>query len=755
MKMKNAKKKIIVLSSIILFLILGIFIFLNTDKSPILSKIEYSGAYADKNGDLMKVFLTSDEKYRIYKPITEYPANFIQLLLEQEDKRFFEHNGVNPISVIRATFSTYILKSRVIGASTITMQTAKLVYKINSHSIFGKLKQIAYSYRLEFNHSKQEILEAYLNLAPCGKNIEGFESASWYFFGHSIHESTFDEQVMLCVLPQNPVKRCPSRLKFPDELKEAMNRLSKTADENKIELVCRFPETALHFSRLLNQKLELKNKPQKIIRTSINPILQKLVEDKLQYYVNSHASIGIENACAMLVDSKSMKIVSYVGSASFYDNSILGQIDGNISRRSPGSTLKPFIYALALEQGIIHSKTLLKDVPTSFSEYAPDNYGNDFKGPIKAEEALVQSRNIPAVSLAREIKNPDLYDFLQNAGIENLREKSNYGLSIVLGSAEITPFEEAKLYCSILNNGIEKKLEIVANDLEKELFRIDNFEEKEILTAESSFVVKKMLENNQPPNVRSQKVDWCNVGFKTGTSIGFKDAWTSGFFGDYVLIVWVGNFDGKGNNYFLGRFAAAPLFFEIADEMIERGFVSQESENQNKKLNVTEVDVCSISGCIPNEDCPKTEKALFIPGISPIEKCKIHRKVTENGKSTVKEFWSSDFMEIFELAGLPRENPLQEKIDGKPPRIISPLSNTDYFLDENRNAIILRAVGDSDAGELFWYSQNEFIAKSKPNEKVEWFPKKIGIYELTVTDSKGRSTTKTIKINDTAETIGK
>lgn len=738
------KRKVIFIFSI-LAVVFSLSLIFFIDRSPILDGVEFSSAFSDSDGKLMKVFLTSDEKYRIFRDITSVPPEFAELVIQQEDKRFLVHNGVNPFSVLRAAFSTYVMKTRVIGASTITMQTAKLRYGIDSHKVTGKLLQILYALRLEFNHSKQEILEAYLNLAPCGRNIEGFEAASQYFFSKTISELNHDEQVLLCVLPQNPVKRCPSKFNFPDALKDAMCRLDDTVTFPS--LVCEFPEEALHFSRLMKTT----NRNSKgIVKTSINHRLQEIIDRKISLYTNSKAYLGIKNASAILVDSKSMKVLAYTGSSGFYNDEILGQNDGNISKRSPGSTLKPFIYALALEQGLIHSQTLLKDTPTAFSEYAPDNYGNDFKGPIFACEALIQSRNIPAVALARKIKNPDLYDFLKNADISNLKEKDNYGLSIVLGSAELTAVELAELYCSLLNEGKFSKIRFTDSD------KTDS-NSKKILSAESCFIIKDMLEKNQPADNQSVE-ERCDsiadkkIGFKTGTSIGFRDAWTCGFFGDYVLVVWIGNFDGSGNNSFLGRSAATPLFFNIADEMFERGFVKT-TETDFEKLNVKKVEVCSVSGCLPNDDCPSKMDALFIPGVSPIEKCKIHQIVNENGKSVVREFWSSEFLELFALTGLPRTNPETDKIYGKNPEILSPLANVEYFIsNSNRNTLILRASAESDAGELFWSSGRKFIAKSQPNEKVEWKPNikdadKNGEIEITVTDSKGRSSSRIIKIS--------
>ncbi|MGI5173489.1 penicillin-binding protein 1C [Treponema sp. OMZ 840] len=774
----------------------------------ILHGIDFSGAYTDKKGTLLKVYLTNDECYRIYKPVSEYPGEFLEALLLQEDKRFFVHRGVNPVSLIRAGWETYVKRSRRIGASTITMQTAKLKYKLYTKNIGGKLKQIYLALRLEFLFSKQEILDAYVNLAPCGKNIEGFEAASRYFFALPIEKTDFSQQLMLCVLPQDPVRRCPRADTVPQDLMNARQRLFETWLKSRPEyeekrafiqavprLHCSFPERALHFTRMIESNTSRPSRaayaahtdisgsgrfPKGIVHTSLDLKLQTITENALDLYVKQRHSIGINNAAALLIDWETMETLAAVGSAGFYNDRILGQIDANISKRSPGSVLKPFIYALALDQGLIHYGTMLKDTPSAFSEYTPDNYGNTFKGPIKAWQALTQSRNVPAVELARNIHNPDLYDFLSYAGISGLKHKDSYGLSIVLGSADLSPFELVNLYAALKNGGVQYHVKTRAQtpyrqngEKTKPTAGGSDGTGKRLFSKEAAFIVCKMLEQNPPPeNVRSSDSVHISAGYKTGTSIGFRDCWTIGFFGQYILCVWIGNFDGTGNNSFLGRTAAAPLFFNIADRISAAGLCRNISDIPPE--GVKKIKVCSVSGGIPNGDCEETEEAWFIPGVSPITKCRIHRKITidtrtgfrtdERDKSycktVVREFWPSDLMKLFAQAGLPRLVPPDypnedKKINGAgagfPPKIVSPLKNTLYVFRTStpeKNKIILSAVTDADTSEIFWFAGSSFITRCAPSETYEWQPFS-GTYELTVTDNKGRSDSRTVKIEIT------
>ena len=704
-------------------------------RKTILEGIEFSDAYSDRNGRLLKVFLTTDEKYRMFIPLSEFSPDFISAVLEQEDKRFYIHGGVNFASLFRAFVDTYIKKSRMIGGSTITMQTAKLLYKINTKNIPGKIHQIISALWLDYKFSKDEILEAYLNLAPCGKNIEGFGSASEYYFGKHISDLTQDESIMLAVIPQNPTKRSPSPDYAPPELSDAMNRLSENmglAKYNVPELRCSFPEDAKHFTRFLHLENMDKNNPRGTKNTSIDFSLQKILENEI--FGSSE-----KNACAVLLNSSTMEIEAYIGSKDFWNVEINGQVDGNISRRSPGSTLKPFIYALALDQGIIHSNTLLADTPSSFGNYSPDNYGSEFKGPILARNALVQSQNIPAVFLESKI-NPDLYDFLDFVGVKNLAQKKSYGFSIALGTSEITPLELVKLYAMILNGGTKKEMKYFYGEKET-----GNKTER-FFSEESAFIIKKILEENVSPNERSGYSKKVKVGFKTGTSYRFRDAWAVGFFGDYVLCVWCGNFDGRDGN-FIGRENAAPLFFRIADGIIESKKIAGKNVPEKIPEGVSLVKVCAVSGGLPTKNCDALCDAYFIPGVSPIDKCSVHRMISENGNQYVAEFWRSDFLELFEKAGLPRTN---AKIDThfktSPPEILSPLSGTEYYVDGgNRSKIILQASADYGVGKLFWFIDSRLIAQTKPNEKFEW-QAEPGEYSISVVDSNGMKKTQELLV---------
>jgi penicillin-binding protein 1C len=777
-KLRRGKKQMF-FSAAVIIAALFLSILYSRRYGNILADIPFSGTYLDRNGGLLHIFLTEDDKFRSKKRLADFPSAFVEGVILQEDRYFYAHPGINPAALLRAGWETYIRKTRRMGASTITMQLARLKYRLYTRSFPGKISQIAHALYLEIFHTKKDILEAYLNLAPCGRNIEGFPAAAWYYFGRPIEKLDLSQLLLLCVIPQDPNARTPQPGRIPQELLDARKKLFSAwiaaHPENRdletelklgIDVVCAYPFKAPHFTEYLEAG---KSSPSFETVTTIDPDFQKLCEETLSRYIAQNRGFGVMNGAALLADWTSMEVLASVGSADYFDDAIQGQVNGTTAKRSPGSTLKPFIYALALDQGLIHSETLLKDTPVSFNEYTPDNFGSVFKGPVKAWDALVDSRNIPAISLARELNKPDLYDFLKYSGVTDLKEKEHYGLSIVLGSAEVNMMELVGMYALLANNGMKQNLKMT-KDGRYPGKRPDR--DDKILTGSSSFIVRKMLERNIPPYTSRPKTSKNTpLAFKTGTSIGFKDCWSIAIFDRFILCVWIGNFDGRGNNSFQGRTMAAPLLFNIADSLLADADGGNRLPPQEQPAGVAQIRVCAVSGGLPGSDCRETVSAWFIPGVSPITACHIHRKIfidsrtgyrcdETEGKyivSAIREFWPSDLLSLFAKAGLPRLVPppyppqdmrFDNSGQGFPPDIISPMADTDYVLrpeSDSRKSLVLMASSDADSTGLFWFEGSTFIGRTKPDEKLIWMPKP-GIYTLSVVDSKGRSDTIDVRV---------
>lgn len=733
---------------------------------PLLSGLSYSRAVYDDHHQLLRLTLSQDAKYRLFTPLESISPQLVSATLLQEDQYFHWHAGVNPVSLMKAGWRTYFLGPRRMGASTITMQVARIRYGINSKTLAGKVWQMIRALQLETHYSKSQILEAYLNLAPYGNNIEGVGAASLIYFGKSVNKLTLPEALTLVVIPQNPTKRVPDGgvLKLIRNKLYARWMIKYPKDKNikslfELPLQMRslhsIPYLAPHF---VNEVLSDTTDSSYQVNTTLDLRLQKIIERVTRHYISRKTNLGVNNAAVLLVDTRDMNIKAMLGSAGFFNSKISGQINGTAIRRSPGSTLKPFIYALAIDQGLIHPGTVLKDVPHSFGSYNPENFDNDFVGPVNAKDALILSRNIPAIYLAEQLKkNMSLYDFLQQAGIHDLKPESYYGLALVLGGAELSMRELAGLYATLANDGIWHPLRY-RKDAEQNT-------SKRLLSSEASYLVVDMLKDTQASGANYTALQWQKipVAWKTGTSSGYRDAWTIGLFGPYVLVVWIGNFDNQGNQVFVGKQIAAPLFFEISNAINTQIGALPIVHKYPERMNLAKVDVCKSSGMLPTRYCTDTEKVWFIPGKSPIKTDTIYREVAINSQTGLRacrfdkhtrfevyEFWSSDLLKIFKRAGIQRRIPppydadcaLGSKVgEGFSPQIISPQAQVNYIarIESMKQTIIpLTAVVDADVRNMYWFANETFIGKTTRDKSFLW-KAKPGKYVVRMVDDYGRS----------------
>src|SRR5437773_4577579 len=643
----------------------GMLIWLMLPKPPLLDGISFSQVVRDRDGNLLRVTLSSDQKFRIRTRSRDISPEFIDATLQFEDKHFAQHPGINPVALLRSVTSILPRHART-GGSTITMQLARLRFHLQTRTAAGKAGQILRALELERHYSKAEILEAYFNLAPYGRNIEGAGAASEIYFGKQAARLTQPEAIALSVIPQSPTRRAllvdrqnsllnNAQRKWhdrvlPDPDAEFSNRLFRAQARGNTEFL------APHF---VPQVLESDKTTREIV-TTLDLARQRLIERRVSDYIAAARTRGIENATVLLVDTRTHDVLAQVGSADFWDKGINGQVDGTRSPRSPGSTLKPFVYALAIEQGLIHPLSILADAPRSFGEYNPENFDREFLGPIRAGDALARSRNVPAVELASHLAHPTLYQFLSTADVRLPKAESFYGLALPLGGAEVSLQDLVRLYAALANNGELRPLRFTSRD------RIAK--PKRILSPEAAFLTLEMLGNVPRPEMNcadgnhSARVYW-----KTGTSHGFRDAWSIAVFDHYVLGVWVGNFDGRANPAFVGRTAAAPLLFQIIDSLRAAWPEPTVPHQPPPGANLKRVEFCALSGDLPNRFCTQHVEGWFIPGVSPIKTCDVHREVlvdvatglrvpiddgTHQLKREVYEFWPGDFLTLFEQAGI-------------------------------------------------------------------------------------------------------
>ncbi len=737
--------------------------------APLSSFAPQSTAVYAADGELLRLSLASDGQYRLWTPLSDVSPEFVEALLLHEDRHFRWHFGVDPTALVRAV--TRMARGGAHqGGSTLTMQLARLVYHLNTRSVLGKLWQMAAATWLELRYSKREILEAHINLTPYGHNVQGIGAASRIYLGKSPAQLTFAEALALALIPQSPNLRDPDGEESPSMRTARLHLAQLWAARHPLsDASLASAGKTLHFRGLhqlpfqaphLVSELLTANGTAHEIHTTINLAQQHLLERTLQQYVATQRPLGVTNAAAMLVDYRSMQVKALVGSADFFDASIGGQVNGTTAKRSPGSALKPFIYALAIDQGLIHTQSMLKDAPTAFGAYAPENFDGAFVGPVSAHDALIASRNVPAVSLAAKLAQPDLYQFLRNAGISRLASERHYGLALALGGGEVTMEELVTLYAMLGNHGMLAPLQYTL----PETHSVPN----RMLSPAAAFMVLSILKDNPRPdglaNLRPQ------VAWKTGTSWGFRDAWSVGIVGPYVLAVWVGNFDGSGNPAFVGVQTAAPLFFHVVDGLRATDPRLPETPD-SPPSGVTAVEVCSASGDLPNAECPHRSRAWFIPGKSPIRVSSIHRRIlidTRTGERAcadtppsdtrpeVFEAWPSDILRLYALAGMPRrpipadrcgsEAPGSEHVA---PAITFPRSGATYELHADalgRETLQLSATAGPDVTSLYWFADGAYVGSSPPSSALAWAPVHSGDVDLSVVDDRGDSADRSIRV---------
>jgi penicillin-binding protein 1C len=744
-------------------------------KAPLAAHARYSSAVYAQDGTLLRLTTAVDEQYRLWTPLQAMAPAVPQAVLLYEDRWFYGHAGVNPAALVRSAWATYQGDRRQ-GGSTITMQLARKLYAIDSRTWTGKLLQIVAAVWLEARYSKRDILEAYLNFAPYGGNIEGVGAASLVYFHKRAADLTLPEALTLAVIPQNPAARGGAMANSP-AMQVARSRMAQRwlqgqpQDERlgaqhavTMHSARTLPFRAPHVANLLLKRASGEH------FSSIDLRMQSTLERSIAQRLEQQRNNGIRNAVAMLLDTDTMQVKAMVGSANFHDEDIDGQVNGVLAKRSPGSTLKPFIYALAFDRGVLHPMTMLKDAPTAFGPFSPENFDGHFVGPLSAQDALTRSRNVPAVQVASRLTRPSLYDLLKSSGVSPLASESHYGLALTLGAGEVSMEELARLYAMLANKGVLRAIRYEGNDRTGRcsdgaaMCQDDNGGATQSLVSEAAaFVTLDMLKTNPRPDTAQPAHP--AVSWKTGTSWGFRDAWTAGVVGHYVLVVWVGNFDGAGNPAFTGIAAAAPLFFNMVDALRAQGLIATGAPREPPP-NLARVEVCAATGDLPNTDCPQRVSTWYLPGTSPIRISQLHQRmlidkrtglaVCEPGPHTqwqVVERWPTDMQRLFREAGMPRRNPPTEPVcPGRTAapaqgevQIVQPLRGVTYTLRlSNPVPLTLRAEGAR--SKQYWFANESFIGESAAGVALPWQPPKAGRYLLRVVDETGASDSRDLSL---------
>jgi len=599
----------------------------------------------DKNGNLLNATIAADGQWR-FPANKNIPQKFIDCITTFEDKRFFYHPGVDPIAIGRALIKDIKNRGTAQGGSTLTMQVVRLSKKDNKRSIWNKLKESILAIRVELSYSKKEILSLYADNAPFGSNVVGLDAASWRYFGRSPDKLSWGEMAALAVLPNAPSLVHPGKnsavlLKKRNNLLDKL-RANKKLDESSCTLAkleplpgapLPLPQNAVHlFQRFKNDHKNSKA-PTKII-TTIDGALQITVANIIAQHHAILKGNGINNACALVLDVETGNTLAYVGNITDPGNKEMeSDVDVIAAPRSPGSALKPILYAAMLSDGLILPNSIIADIPMQIGNYAPQNFDLSYDGAVQASNALARSLNIPAVKLLQQYKYQRFYETLQQCGITTLnRPADTYGLSLILGGCEVNMWDLAGVYASMaraLNHQTKNQGVLNVKDFHPpnytQLHDANNTVSKNIPLDATAiwFTFQAMKEVMRPgeEGLWQQFNSSQTIAWKTGTSFGFRDGWAIGITPKNVVAVWVGNTNGVGRPGLIGVQTAAPILFDIFRNLPGTSWF------QKPLYNFSFVPVCRQSGYRANIDCAEVD-TLFMPpngGKAPL--CQYHKMI--------------------------------------------------------------------------------------------------------------------------------
>ena len=533
---------------------------------PLAQARQVSTTVVDRNGKLLRAYAMADGRWRL--PVdakTGIDPGYLKLLLTYEDRRFRSHAGVDPLALGRAAFQLITRGHIVSGGSTITMQLARLMEPRRERSVYAKLRQMVRAIEIERQLTKDQILDLYLAMAPFGGNLEGVRAASLAYFGKEPKRLSLAESALLVALPQSPENRRLDR--YPDVARAARDRVldrmvkdGRVADEDAVAAKA-VPVPRWRKSMPI---LAPHSADQAIANVKDTPVIALTLDSSLQKVLEALArdraiALGPNISVAIIaVDNASGDVLARIGSPDYFDDRRAGQVDMTRAVRSPGSTLKPFIYGLAFEDGFVHPESLIDDRPIRFGSYAPENFDMTFQGTVSVRRALQQSLNVPAVALLDRVGASRLSSRLKQAGANLVLPKDEVpGLAMGLGGVGITLQDLVQLYSGLARLGTTRPLrEIVqAKDDGRDASPRESLR---LMDQVAAWQVGNVLMGTPPPENGVHN----RIAFKTGTSYGYRDAWSVGFDGRITIGVWVGRPDGAPVPGLVGRSAAAPILFD-------------------------------------------------------------------------------------------------------------------------------------------------------------------------------------------------
>ncbi|MCM5662428.1 penicillin-binding protein 1C [Galbibacter mesophilus] len=745
----------------------------------------FSTVILDKKGQLLGAQIAKDEQWR-FPSSDSLPEKFKKSIIAFEDGYFYQHPGFNPVSILKA-FSENIEAGEIIrGGSTLTQQVIRLSRAGKNRTYFEKLIEIILATRLEFRHTKDEILQLYATHAPFGGNVVGLEVASWRYFGIPSHQLSWAETATLAVLPNAPSLIYPGKNKA--RLLQKRNRLLKKLVDTKdidsltyrLAITEPLPEKPFPLPQHATHLLQLvKNKEEgKITTTSVSLELQQRTNIIVKRHYDNLRQNNVFNAGVLVMDIETRKLLAYVGNTPTTKKH-QKDVDVIQAPRSTGSTLKPFLYAAMLDSGELLPNSLVADVPTKIGGYQPENFEKEYTGAVPAHTALARSLNVPAVRLLQDYGLQKFRTQLKYFQQKNIDKSANYyGLSLILGGAESSLWDLSKAYAGMagtVNHFTETSSEYFSKEFREPTFyesEIVDFgkktAEKTVFDAGSFFLTLEALkEVNRPGEEAWRFFDSAEeIAWKTGTSYGNRDAWAIGVTKKYLVGVWVGNADGEGRPNLTGVSSAAPILFDVFNLLPKRDWFNTPFDA------LTEVTVCKTSGYLASPICPSTEMQVPLAGKN-FDVCPFHQLFHLDDKKQYRvngDCYSLEEMKTEAWFKLPplmefyfKNNnadyktlpPMLAGCDGEPKEIM------DFIYPKNGNKIVLTKNFKGETGELickiahasansvvFWYLDDTYLGKTKNFHEVAILPS-VGTHTLTAIDEEGNEKTIFIEVEKT------
>ncbi len=751
---------------------------------------EISSQLSDRNGVPLRAYLGTDERWRVPVRLAEVSPWVVKATLAAEDKRFFQHGGVDLLAMARAFASNLAGRRIVSGASTLTMQVAGLGGP-RERTIRRKLWQVFRALQVEHTTGKERILELYLTNAPYGGNVCGIESGARRYFGKGAAELTLGEAALLAGIPQSPTRLRPDRnlTATLERRREVLRRMAAagmitTGEAKRVQAqsakigLFDAPALAPHFCDLAHSMYPRVSR----LRTTLDLPIQRIAERALAVQLGRLTPQGVSNCAAVVIENRTGAVLAMVGSADYRSLAIQGQVNGATSPRSPGSALKPLIYALAFDRGILAPQSLLADAPAQYAGYEPENYDRTYQGLVRADKALAWSLNVPAIHVLEQVGLSRALSLMRRSGLATLdRPPGEYGLSLAIGTCGVTLLDIANAYAMLARGGEYLPWRVTPDTAKDEPTTASRLRQApaHLLSAGAAYLALRVLADpvlRPPEEVAPELAGVGGIAWKTGTSSGYRDAWTLACSRYYTVGVWMGNFDGRPSAALVGARASAPAALGILAQLKP---APADNWPVAPRGGVVLVPVCAETGLAPGTDCLTTRTAEQVPDAGALPPCLVHRRLMVDDATSeilctrclgerphhehVFTRWPPKVAAWLAQQGLPQDAPPRhfrgcDTMGGAAaPRITSPADGDTFLFDPSRDQesqkVALQAAVSPAARRVFWFVNGKLERDAAPGETV-WLLPRAGTQVIRCADDAGRADVVRINISADAESAG-